>query len=198
MTHHRFATGLQTQYQTRRFEGVRREVTEHYRFGIALSKLKQHPVGRGPDPETSLSISDQVRESLAATGSHQVVSTGWEPLRVWNLPDAEQRRRIRTDEREPLFGCQSRPNDPRRCRLYGRHSDLASELAEYSSQPRDGHRARCAWRSLAAVDRAGPLFQPRRLPRLGGAWLVGTRRFRPRDHSMSSDNSWGSSTAAIC
>src|SRR5215471_666690 len=65
MTHHRFAARLQTQYQTRRFEGVRWEVTEHYRFGIALSKLKQHPVGRGPDLETSLSISDQVRESLA-------------------------------------------------------------------------------------------------------------------------------------
>ena len=61
MTHHRFAARLQTQYQTSRFEGVRREVTEHYRFGIALSKLKQHPIGRGPDLGTSLFISDQVR-----------------------------------------------------------------------------------------------------------------------------------------
>src|SRR5262249_26939232 len=43
MTHHRFAARLQTQYQTSRFEGVRREVTEHCRFGIALSKLKQPP-----------------------------------------------------------------------------------------------------------------------------------------------------------
>jgi hypothetical protein len=64
MTHHRFAARLQTQYQTSRFEGVRREVTEHYRFEITLSKLKQHFIGRGPDLGTSLPISDQVRESL--------------------------------------------------------------------------------------------------------------------------------------
>jgi len=63
MTHHRFAARLQTQYQTSRFEGVRREVTERYRFGIAMSKLKQHPIGRGPGLGTSLSISDQVREN---------------------------------------------------------------------------------------------------------------------------------------
>jgi hypothetical protein len=63
MTHHRFAARLQTQYQTSRFEGVRREAIERYRFGIALSKLKQHPIGRGPDLGTSLAVSDQVRES---------------------------------------------------------------------------------------------------------------------------------------
>ena len=64
MTHHRFAARLQTQYQTSRFEGVRREVTERYRFGIAMSKLKQHPIGRGRDLGTSLFVSDQIRENL--------------------------------------------------------------------------------------------------------------------------------------
>jgi hypothetical protein len=64
MTHHRFPARLQTQYQTSRFEAVRRGVAERYRFGIALLTLKQHPIDRGPDPGTSLSTSDRVRESL--------------------------------------------------------------------------------------------------------------------------------------
>ena len=73
MTHHRFAARLQTQYQTSRFEGVRREVTERYRFGIAMSKLKQHPIGRGRDLGTSLSISDRFAGASTASADRPFI-----------------------------------------------------------------------------------------------------------------------------
>jgi hypothetical protein len=63
MTHRRFAARLQAQYQTS-LEGTRREVTERYRFRDCFVEIEATPHRSCPDLGTSLSISDQVRESL--------------------------------------------------------------------------------------------------------------------------------------